>query len=318
MMHACPGVGATPMIRMPDALEANMQKAYDLGILGTIVPTVDDVFEARDAARYARFPPTGRRSQGGSQFWTNTLRDTSTRGADNGGRAHRTQQRPRPGPDRLLPRQRLSRRHLPAAVRGLAARRPRGPCGRALRPRPALAGHEQLAAPARPADRLHRERGRAAAVSRLRAGRQGAGRQALRQRRLQTVPRLPRTARPGGHRRRDRGARGHEVHAARPFVGWSRGHALRHRVARAPAVADPPVEHDPDPRFLGLRGRPAGSHRAAPGARSDPADAAGPDRRHVRLGGRDRPRLLRRSGVPGAARDRGRRVRRHRKHRRQA
>ena len=51
MMHACPGVGATPMIRMPDALEANMQKAYDLGILGTIVPTVDDVFEARDAAR---------------------------------------------------------------------------------------------------------------------------------------------------------------------------------------------------------------------------------------------------------------------------
>ena len=37
MMQACPGIGATPMIRMPDALEANMQKAYDLGILGTIV-----------------------------------------------------------------------------------------------------------------------------------------------------------------------------------------------------------------------------------------------------------------------------------------
>ncbi len=59
MMHACPGVGAAPMIRMPDALEANMQKAYDLGVLGTIVPTVDDVLEARDAARYARFPPPG-------------------------------------------------------------------------------------------------------------------------------------------------------------------------------------------------------------------------------------------------------------------
>jgi len=78
MMHACPGVGATPMIRMPDALEANMQKAYDLGILGTIVPTVDDVFEARDAARYARFPPIGRRSQGGSQFWNKFLNPGET------------------------------------------------------------------------------------------------------------------------------------------------------------------------------------------------------------------------------------------------
>ena len=78
MMHACPGVGATPMIRMPDALEANMQKAYDLGILGTIVPTVDDVFEARDAARWARFPPIGRRSQGGSQFWNNFLNPGET------------------------------------------------------------------------------------------------------------------------------------------------------------------------------------------------------------------------------------------------
>ncbi len=73
MMRACPGVGATPMIRMPDALEANMQKAYDLGILGTIVPTVDDVIEARDAARYSHFPPQGRRSTGGSNFWNNFM-----------------------------------------------------------------------------------------------------------------------------------------------------------------------------------------------------------------------------------------------------
>ena len=78
MMQACPGVGATPMIRMPDALEANMQKAYDLGVLGTIVPTVDDVLEARDAARYARFPPIGRRSQGGSQFWNKFLNPGET------------------------------------------------------------------------------------------------------------------------------------------------------------------------------------------------------------------------------------------------
>jgi 2-keto-3-deoxy-L-rhamnonate aldolase RhmA len=66
------------MIRMPDALEANMQKAYDLGVLGTIVPTVDDVLEARDASRYAHFPPQGRRSQGGSQVWNAFLNPGET------------------------------------------------------------------------------------------------------------------------------------------------------------------------------------------------------------------------------------------------
>jgi 2-keto-3-deoxy-L-rhamnonate aldolase RhmA len=78
MIQACPLTGATPMIRMPDALEANMQKAYDLGVLGTIVPTVDDVLEARDASRYAHFPPQGRRSQGGSQLWNNFLNPGET------------------------------------------------------------------------------------------------------------------------------------------------------------------------------------------------------------------------------------------------
>jgi 4-hydroxy-2-oxoheptanedioate aldolase len=74
MIAACPGVkGAAPMIRMPDALEANVQKATDLGVMGIIVPTVDDALEARDAARFSRFPPFGRRSQVGNtagQFWS--------------------------------------------------------------------------------------------------------------------------------------------------------------------------------------------------------------------------------------------------------
>src|SRR5262252_838318 len=68
MLAACPRAGAAPFIRMPDALEANMQKATDLGVLGVIVPTVDDAIEARDAARFARFPPTGRRSGGGAAY----------------------------------------------------------------------------------------------------------------------------------------------------------------------------------------------------------------------------------------------------------
>jgi 2-keto-3-deoxy-L-rhamnonate aldolase RhmA len=69
MIIACPGVdGAAPFIRMPDALEANIQKATDLGAVGIIVPTVDDALEARDAARFSRYPPTVRRSSGGGSF----------------------------------------------------------------------------------------------------------------------------------------------------------------------------------------------------------------------------------------------------------
>ena len=69
MMLACPGVdGAAPMVRMPDALESSIQKATDIGAIGIIVPTVDDALEARDAARFSRYPPVGRRSSGGGSF----------------------------------------------------------------------------------------------------------------------------------------------------------------------------------------------------------------------------------------------------------
>jgi 2-keto-3-deoxy-L-rhamnonate aldolase RhmA len=68
MLLACPGVGAAPMIRMPDALESSIQRATDLGAIGIIVPTVDDALEARDAARFSRYPPVGRRSSGGGSF----------------------------------------------------------------------------------------------------------------------------------------------------------------------------------------------------------------------------------------------------------
>ena len=69
MILACPGAdGAAPFIRMPDALESSIQKATDLGAIGIIVPTVDDALEARDAARFSRYPPFGRRSSGGGSF----------------------------------------------------------------------------------------------------------------------------------------------------------------------------------------------------------------------------------------------------------
>jgi 2-keto-3-deoxy-L-rhamnonate aldolase RhmA len=69
MLLTCPGAdGAAPMIRMPDALESSIQRATDLGAIGIIVPTVDDALEARDAARFSRYPPVGRRSSGGGSF----------------------------------------------------------------------------------------------------------------------------------------------------------------------------------------------------------------------------------------------------------
>jgi 2-keto-3-deoxy-L-rhamnonate aldolase RhmA len=67
MIAACPHVAATPMIRLPDAQEWRIQHATDIGVLGVIVPTVDDVDRAREAAKWSRYPPVARRSSGQGQ-----------------------------------------------------------------------------------------------------------------------------------------------------------------------------------------------------------------------------------------------------------
>ncbi len=67
MIAACPRPAATPIVRLPDASEGNIQKAMDIGALGIDIPTVDSPEVAMQAARYARFPPEGRRSQGAGQ-----------------------------------------------------------------------------------------------------------------------------------------------------------------------------------------------------------------------------------------------------------
>jgi 2-keto-3-deoxy-L-rhamnonate aldolase RhmA len=70
MLAACPKVGASPILRLPDASEGAVQKAMDMGMLGVVVPTVDDAIMAREAARYTRFPPLARRSLGGGQLFS--------------------------------------------------------------------------------------------------------------------------------------------------------------------------------------------------------------------------------------------------------
>lgn len=81
MVAACPRAGAAPILRLPDALEGSVQKAMDMGMLGIIVPTVNDAIQARESARYVRFPPIARRSTGGGQgpgMWTPAVPKGST------------------------------------------------------------------------------------------------------------------------------------------------------------------------------------------------------------------------------------------------
>ena len=67
MIAGCPHAPAIPMIRLPDAQEWRIQHATDIGVLGVIIPTVDDVDRAREAAKWARYPPVARRSSGAGQ-----------------------------------------------------------------------------------------------------------------------------------------------------------------------------------------------------------------------------------------------------------
>jgi 2-keto-3-deoxy-L-rhamnonate aldolase RhmA len=67
MIAACPHAGATPIIRIPDSQEWHIQHATDIGALGIIIPTVDDVGQALEAAKFARFPPLAHRSSGAGQ-----------------------------------------------------------------------------------------------------------------------------------------------------------------------------------------------------------------------------------------------------------
>ena len=67
MIAACPHTAAIPMIRLPDAQEWHIQHATDIGVLGVVIPTVDDVDRAREAAKWARYPPVARRSSGQGQ-----------------------------------------------------------------------------------------------------------------------------------------------------------------------------------------------------------------------------------------------------------
>lgn len=80
MIRACKGAPAIPFIRVPDATEGDIQKATDVGALGIIIPMVDTLEKVQAAVTFAKYPPLGKRSQGGGQYgelWGNDYRQTA-------------------------------------------------------------------------------------------------------------------------------------------------------------------------------------------------------------------------------------------------
>ena len=83
MIWACRDATAIPFIRVPSATEGDIQKAVDIGALGVIIPMVDDLQEIRNAVSFAKYPPEGRRSQGGGQYGAIWGRDYRATANDN-------------------------------------------------------------------------------------------------------------------------------------------------------------------------------------------------------------------------------------------
>lgn len=68
MIYACRGAAAMPFIRVPDSNEGDIQKATDIGAVGIIIPMVESLEKVHNAIKFAKYPPIGKRSQGGGQY----------------------------------------------------------------------------------------------------------------------------------------------------------------------------------------------------------------------------------------------------------
>ena len=64
MWKSCPYAKAVPGVRLPNANEFDEQHAADLGALVIVIPTVRSLEEAREAVKWAYYPPLGGRSRG--------------------------------------------------------------------------------------------------------------------------------------------------------------------------------------------------------------------------------------------------------------
>lgn len=64
MWNACPYAKAVAGVRIPNANEMDEQHALDMGALVLVVPTIRSVEEAKEAVKWAYYPPLGGRSAG--------------------------------------------------------------------------------------------------------------------------------------------------------------------------------------------------------------------------------------------------------------
>jgi 2-keto-3-deoxy-L-rhamnonate aldolase RhmA len=64
MWNHCPITKAVRGVRIPNANEFDEQHALDLGALVLVIPTVRSIQQAREAVKWAYYPPSGGRSQG--------------------------------------------------------------------------------------------------------------------------------------------------------------------------------------------------------------------------------------------------------------
>lgn len=64
-VHVLRQSGAVPLVRVGVGRPEDIERALDIGAGGVVVPMVNSVAEAREAAAHAKYPPLGRRSLGG-------------------------------------------------------------------------------------------------------------------------------------------------------------------------------------------------------------------------------------------------------------
>src|SRR5437773_1265938 len=78
MIWAGKGAPAIPFVRVPDSTEGDIQKAVDNGALGIIIPMVETIEKVKAGVKFAKYPPMGKRSQGGGRWLGRAGPDTAS------------------------------------------------------------------------------------------------------------------------------------------------------------------------------------------------------------------------------------------------
>jgi len=64
MVQACRSCGLAPFVRAPKADKEPLQKIWDMGAVGVVMPMVESSEQAREFVRLSKYPPEGKRGMG--------------------------------------------------------------------------------------------------------------------------------------------------------------------------------------------------------------------------------------------------------------